>query len=314
MVRWRRRGSAAELRFGEPARSRMWRKNWFPAKALPVVTSIGWWFLGAVGHAVATTGFVIGFATAGLDVLTVWVGSLIGLVAPPIAGVAGFFDGKRRQRRADARTDAIDEIDVATVEALGRDLRGAGGKALTQKVADAMREGRPQRAKVFTPSGYVEYRIDPVDDSTVAVAPLVATPEASAFNQFVRAVSVPLQGHTPASVTAASDRRIAALEQRLSAIERAGEIDANHPCYPQFVILQIDRMTEYRQLAARAEAIAEVDTPDARRTVERLVGDLERIVELVSVGVDELEQDVLAASQRSSDAHLGFLRDKYAAG
>lgn len=312
LVRWRRRGSAAELRFAEPARAPVWHKHWVASKALPAATSVSWWFLGAVGHAVATVGLVVGFGAAGLDMAVVWLGALVGLAIPPAAGVAGYFSGRRRQRNADVRAVTMDDIGTATTEALGRDLRGMGGKALTQKVAEAMRDGRSQRAKVFTASGYVEYRIDPVDERTVTISPVDSTPEVGMLNQFVRAVNTQVVGNT-SNVTAVSDRRIAALEHRLAAIEHAGEIDRNHPNYPAFVILQVDRLTEYRQLAARAEAIAAVDTPEARRTATELAKDLDHIVELMTVGVDELERDVLAASRRSSDAHLGFLKDKYAA-
>ncbi|GGA62119.1 hypothetical protein GCM10011490_10650 [Pseudoclavibacter endophyticus] len=281
---------------------------------MPALTSFSWWLLGTVGHATATAGFFIGFGAAGLDLVPVWIGSALGLVVPPGAGVGGYYYGKLRQRQAETRALAIEDIDAAATAALGRDVRGLGAKALSQKVAAAMRHGRPERAKLLTASGYVEYRIDPVDDATVTIEPVEESPEASAFNQIVRAVNPsgrPLQG---TDITVPTDRRVAELERRLSAIERAGKIDASHPSYPQFVILQIDRLTEYRQLASRAEAIAEVDSPEARQMAVQLASDLDDMVELMTAGVAELERQVLADTKRSSDAQLGFLREKYAAG
>lgn len=329
LVQWRRRGSAAELQFAVPARSKTWRTHWFPAAALPWVTSVGWWFMGAAAHATATVGAAIGFAAGGLELAPVWIGSLIGLVVPPAAGVAGYVNGRKRQAESEQRTRAIEGIDRAALEALGTDVRGFGGKSLSQKVADAMRRGTPQRARVLSTGGYVEYRIEPVDATTVSISPLESTPEAATFNQFVRSVGPAVtslgggrggggrggsngKAGRGRGVTAEVDARMRTLEDRLGAIERIGQIDKNHPSYPQFVILQVDRLTEYRHLASRAQAVSRVESPEARETTRELVDDLERIVDLVQVGVDALEREVLDASKRESDAHLGFLRDKYA--
>ncbi|MGO2112646.1 MAG: hypothetical protein ACTH31_13650 [Pseudoclavibacter sp.] len=312
LVRWRRRGRAAELRFVEPARSKKWRRNVLPSKAMPALTSFGWWLAGTVTHATASVGALVGFGAAGVDLLPVWIAVVAGLAVPPAAGVGGFFHGKRRQREADARALAIGEIDSATTQALGRDVRGVGGKSLSQKIASVMRHGRTEHARLLTASGYVEYRIDPVDRSTVAIEPLGESPEARAFNETVRKVNAAAHQHVGIEITVPTDRRVAGLEQRLAALEKVGGIDVNHPSYPQFVILQVDRLTEYRRLASRAEAIGEVESAEARAVAAQLSRDLDDMVELMSTGVDELERQVLADSKRTSDAYLGFLREKYA--
>ena len=316
-VRWRRRGSSAELRFAEPSRSRNWRRSPIPAKALPAASAIGWWGTTVLAHGGVMAGIFAVTVASGADFVGLGIGAVTGLVAAPLAGVAGYFAGRRRQASASAHELTEGEIAQAATRAFGGELRGTPAKVLARKAADAMRDGRPHVARVITPHGQQEFRIEAIDRTSVRVAPVesavpITSPEHEGFaTRFVRTVR---EAARPNGVTAGPDRRMAALERRLDAIERAGTIDRNHPCYPAFVLLYVDRLTEYRSLAARAEGIAELGTPEATARAAELARDLEQMVDLIAVGVDELEREVVDDSQRQSDEYLAFLREKYGRG
>lgn len=308
-VRWRRRGASTELRFDEPAGRPLWRRQLVPTGAIPAFRAIGWWFTAGVAHVTATTGVAVTLLATGAELWPAWLVGLLGMAVPPAAGVVGYSSGRRRQSHAVERAAVLDGIGDASTAAIGSDFRGRTGKPLALGIADAMRAGEARDVRVWTGGVFERYRIQPRDATTVTITPLDAPPEVLAARRVARFVA-PTSGVR--RVTADADRRMAALERRLDAIERAGRIDSSHPSYPAFVILQVDRITEYHHLAAQANAIATLDTPEARTTAQSLADDLEHVIDLTAVGVDELERDVLAGSRRSSEEQLQFLRDKYA--
>ncbi|MGO1543053.1 MAG: hypothetical protein ACTHXA_01805 [Gulosibacter sp.] len=307
-VRWRRRGAALELDFDKPIGDAMWKRNAFSPGAIPIMWGLGWGVLGVGAYAaLAVVGGVIslfsGFAIpAGLAILG-------GVLVGPVSAIAGFFAGRRRAKYVRQRQYSEDQYTEAVSTALGSVYRGVGAKSFLQKISEVMRTGRPQKANVLSVSGYAEFRIEPVGESTIRIRPTEIPTEGKWYNKFAN--SLQLGSIDETKLTAPVDRKMAVLEERLDAIQKIGHIDSKHPSYPSFIILQVDRITEYRKLAVRANAVASMDTPDSQATALELVEDLERVVELMKVGVDELEQKILVDSEISSDAHLMFLREKY---
>lgn len=307
-VKWRRRGSALELNFDTPIGDKMWRKNAFSPGAIPWLWGIGWGIAGVVGYtALAVIGGVIslvaGFAIPPL------LATLVGLVVAPASAIAGYLAGKKKQQSVRARQDTEYRYTEAITAAVGNDYRGAGAKTFLNKVAEVMRTGRPQRANVLSVNGYAEFKIEPIGESSIRIQPLEVPAEGKLYNKLAQSLTTKTVDET--LITAPVDRRMAVLEERLETLQKVGHIDSRHPDYASFVILQVDRITEYRRLASRANAVAAMRSVEAQATAMELVEDLEHVVDLMKVGVDELEERVLRDSEISSDAHLLFLRDKY---
>lgn len=310
-VRWRRRGRAVELRFAQPIGDPVWRQSVHGAESIPTWNAIT--AGGVTGGAVALGSvYAAPWATTmlALPALPAWVGLAVGAVAVPLAAGAGWLGGLRQREHARARRLATTGIVDALGEGFGIDLGGAGARALIDRVAVAMRTGERQRAHVLTGRGHGRFTIEPSGEAQVLVAPIEVGDDGSLLGRLSRAVSMPTGAE--ATVTAEAESRRLLLEQRLDRIRAAGRIDARHASHPRLVTLQVDRMTEFRRLAARAEHLAKLPGEEARETVEKLVADLDEVLELMRVGADELEREVLDASVRDSDAHLVFLRDKYA--
>ena len=134
----------------------------------------------------------------------------------------------------------------------------------------------------------------------------------SFIDDVVKATAMPITPAAgPKSATLETDERMGQLERRLRVLEKTGAINASHPAYTKLVTLKVDRMTEYRVLAARLAGVKRLNTGQAAETATELERDLDRVVELMRRGVDELEQDVLGDARRNSDAHLDFLQQKY---
>ncbi|NLT25681.1 MAG: hypothetical protein GXX90_03330 [Microbacteriaceae bacterium] len=310
LVRWRRRGPAAELLVAEPIGAPAWRRHVAPIAAMPAVGALAGVALG-IGAAAGLFGVSLLVAwLANLPVLPLW--ALLGgvVLGPGIGGWVGRLVGRRRQRRAALRAAALDDVADSLGAAFGLDPRGLGGRALVPRVAETLRTGRPTVARVAGGRGAGEYRIDALGDGALRVTPLEPPVDESFIGQLVRALRPPAP--PPSGPTAATDARMAELELRLATIERAGRIDRAHAAYPALVQLQVDRITEYRRLAARVEALAALPTDEARALSRRLERDLDEAVELMRVGVDELERDALGDAERDAAAHLAFLREKYA--
>lgn len=308
-VRWRRRGPALELIFDKPIGDKMWHRNAFSPGAIPWLWGIGWGIAGIAGYAaLAVLGGVISMFT-GFALVPPLLALLGGVVIGPAAGIAGFLAGRKRQESVRERLATEYRYTDAITAAIGSDYRGAGAKTFLSKVAEVMRTGRPQRANVLSVNGYAEFKIEPIGDSSIRIQPLEVPAEGKLYNKLAH--SFMKSSFDDRLITAPVDRRMAVLEERLETIQKVGHIDSRHPSYPSLAILQVDRITEYRRLASRANAVASLQSVDSQATAMELVADLERVVELMKVGVDELEEKILRDSEISSDAHLIFLRDKY---
>lgn len=308
-VKWRRRGPALELNFDTPIGDKMWRKNAFGAGAIPWLWGLGWGVLGVVGYAaLAVVGGVISLF-AGAAIVPPLLVILGGVVVGPAAALGGFFAGRKRQQSVRARQATEYRYTEAITAGVGTDFRGAGAKTFLSKIAEVMRTGRPQRANVLSVNGYAEFKIEPIGQSSIRIQPIEVPAEGKLYNKLAKTfVARPVD---PNHVTTPVDEKMAVLEERLETIRQVGHIDSNHPNYASFAILQVDRITEYRRLAARANSVASLNSVEAQATAMELVADLEHVVELMKVGVDDLEEKILKDSEISSDAHLIFLRDKY---
>ncbi|MDJ1372208.1 hypothetical protein C7K25_12645 [Gulosibacter molinativorax] len=308
-MQWRRRGPALELNFEKPIGDKMWRKNAFSPGAIPWLWGIGWGVAGIAGYAaLAVIGGVISlFAGAAiLPPLAVLIG---GLVVGPAAGIAGFLAGRKKQDSVRERQATEYRYTEAITDAVGNEYRGAGAKTFLNKIAEVMRTGRPLRANVLSVNGYAEFSIEPIGPSSIRIQPLEIPAEGKLYNKLARQfVSKPVD---ESLVTAPVDKKMAVLEERLEAIRKVGNIDSRHQAYPQFSMLQVDRISEYRQLASRANRVASINSPEAQATAMELLENLDHVVDLMKVGVDELEVNVLKDAEIRSDAHLIFLRDKY---
>lgn len=312
-VRWRRRGNAIELNFDEQVGGKLWRRNVFSPSAIPAMRAIGWGIAGFATTATVSTGWFLSSLVTDISFMPWGVALLVCAASGPVAGVIGYFQGRRKQRQVRSRISAENRIDRAITTGLGSEYRAAKAKSFSQKLMAALRTGQTQRANVLSLDGYHEFRIDPVDGHTVRIEPVEPTKEIGWFNQLAKSIPAAGGAKQPAddSVTAEPDHRMALLEERLEAIRRTGEIDSSHMLYPKFVTLQVDRITEYHQLSARVSSVAALGTTEAQFAAYELVEDLENVIELMRVGVDELEDAVIEDAQLDSRAHLIFLHEKY---
>ena len=309
LVEWRRRGRTAERRLVEPHGAGVWRRHLVPIGGIPAAGAVTGAAIGAGVAAGAFGASLIAAAIAATPLLPLWV-LLAGVLLGPSAGaLVGWWLGRRRQLRAQVRAAALDDLADSVGAAFGLDGRAMAARPLVQRAGETLRTGRSTVARVAAGRGAGDYRIDPLGDGGLRVTPLERPVDESFVGRFVRALSSPAPA--PSGPTAHSDARMAELELRLAHLERAGRIDRAHASYPALVVLQVDRITEYRRLAARAEAIAGLTTPEARELAERLQRDLDECVELMRAGVDELERAVLGDAGRDAEAHLVSLREKY---
>ena len=309
-VRWQRYGAAVELRFDIPAGDPTWRQSGGEVESIPIWNAVT--AGGVTGGAVAL-GSVYAVPWLGtlmaLPALPAWLGLAVGAVAVPVAAGAGWLTGRRQREHARARRLAAEGIADALGSAFGGDFSGRGARSLVERIVQAMRTGERQRAHVLTSRGHGVFRVEPIDGSRVRVEQAAPDDGPGVLGRLSRAVSMPTAAAP--TVTAEAESRRALLQQRLERLRAAGRIDARHAAWPRWTILAVDRMTEFRALAARAERLAGIPSDDARETVERLVDDLDEVLELMRAGAEELEREVLDASERDSDAHLRFLREKY---
>lgn len=308
-VKWRRRGQAIELNFDRPIGDKMWRRNSLSPGAIPWMWGIGWGIVGIAGYAaLAVIGGVISLF-AGFAIVPPLLAILGGVIVGPAAAIGGFIAGRKKQLSVTQRLDTEYQYTEAITEAVGNDYRGAGAKTFLNKVAEVMRTGRPQRAKVLSVNGYAEFKIEPIGQSSLRIQPVEVPKEGQIYNRLAQSFTTSSVDKT--LITAPVDEKMAVLEERLETIRRVGHVDTRHPNYAQFAVLEVDRISEYRKLATRANAVASMQSVEAQATALELVEDLERVVDLMKVGVDELEDKILKDSEIKSDAHLLFLRDKY---
>ncbi|KAB1640693.1 hypothetical protein [Gulosibacter chungangensis] len=308
-VQWRRRGPALELNFGKPIGDKMWRRNTFSPGAIPWLWGIGWGILGVAGYAtLAVIGGVISLF-AGFAIVPPLLTIVGGVVVGPVAAIGGFLAGRKKQQSVQERLATEYQYSEAITDAVGNDYRGAGAKTFLNKIAEVMRTGRPQRAKVLSVNGYAEFKIEPIGHSSLRIQPVEVPKEGQLYNKLAQSFTTKSVDKT--LVTAPADEKMAVLEERLETIRKVGHIDTRHPNYAQFAVLQVDRITEYRRLASRANAVASMQSLEAQGTAMELVAELDDMVGLMKVGVDDLEEKILRDSEINSDAHLLFLRDKY---
>lgn len=303
-VGWRRHGSDTDLHFVAPVGDRMWRRNAVPAGTIPFWSGVGW---GALGIGAGSLAGVLELAAAQPVMPLIIAG------AGAAAFIGGWLGGKRRQRQVRARNAAIEAAGEALSQSYAVDLHGAAGAPVRARIRETLRTGEPGSVSTFTGRGHASFRVRAVSDNEIVVSPFERPSTRNSFiDDVVRATAMPI---TPAggakSATPEADARMGQLEQRLRVIEKAGAITAAHPAYTRLVTLKVDRMTEYRVLAGRITAVKRLKTGQSEATVAELERDLDRVVELMRRGVDELEQEVLGDARRDSDAHLDFLQQKY---
>lgn len=308
-VRWRLHGGGAELQFREPGRSRLWRRRLLPPWALPfgtallggVLASTGWLLLlGMVGTIVAA---------AGLLLIDWWVLLLAGAIAVPAAGVLGFLLGRRSRLQAKEHLEARHRVTSVLGNVFGAELGTTSREQLARRVTDTMRSGLPGHVSVIGNDGRMrEFVVEAVDAQSVRINPVVAAGNALESARRPAALS-----WRPSNdgITAGVDRQMADLQQRLNELIRLGNVDTNHPNYPAITLLRVDRLTEYRQLAERANTLAALGDEVSRRAAGRLAVDLGESVALVRRGVEEVEREILGHLQRESTANVDFLREKY---
>lgn len=303
-VGWRRDGTDTELQFNTPIGDGMWRRNAVPAGSIPFWSSVGWGTLGtALGGAVAA---------APLPLLAA-VDPFIVAAAGAAALVGGWFFGRHRQKQVHSRNHAIENVAEALSQSYSVDLRGPAGKTVKARVRETLRTGEPGTVSTFTGRGHASFRVDPAGDHAIRISPFVRESNRNSFiDQVVEATAMPITlGKNRGSLTPEADARMEKLEHRLRYLEKAGAINSSHPSFHKLVTLKSDRMTEYRALAARIAGVKRIGTPEALETAVELELDLDRVVELMRRGVDELEHEVLGDARRDTDAHLDFLRQKY---
>lgn len=303
-VGWRRDGSDTDLVFVAPVGDKMWRRNAVPAGTIPFWSGVGW---GALGLGAGSLAGLLDLAVMQPFMPAVIAG------AGAVAFIGGWLGGKRRQRQVRARNAAIEAAGEALSQSYSADFRGAAGAPVRARIRETLRTGEPGSVSTFTGRGHASFRVRVGGDNEIVVSPFERPAGRNSFiDDVVKATAMPITPTGGAkSVTPVTDERMGQLEKRLRVLEKAGAITASHPAYTKLVTLKVDRMTEYRVLAARLAGVKRLTTADAAATVAELEHDLDRVVELMSRGVDEIEQEVLGDARRDSDAHLDFLQQKY---
>lgn len=303
-VGWRRDGSDTDLRFVAPVGDKMWRRNAVPAGTIPFWSGVGWGTLG-LGAGSLTGLLNLAVIQPFMPVVIAGVGA--------VAFIGGWLGGKRRQRQVRARNAAIEAAGEALSQSYAADFRGAAGAPVRARIRETLRTGEPGSVSTVTGRGHASFRVRVNGDNEIVVSPFERPSSRNSFiDDVVKATAMPITPAAgPKSATLETDERMGQLERRLRVLEKTGAINASHPAYTKLVTLKVDRMTEYRVLAARLAGVKRLNTGQAAETATELERDLDRVVELMRRGVDELEQDVLGDARRNSDAHLDFLQQKY---